>query len=89
MSLHLKQNNLIIIMRLKVYIKQNGYSYKSFADAFGTHYRNVESWAKGDRLPRWAEAKKLFEFTNYEVNGHDLYEEQIQRKEANLQRDKI
>ena len=50
-------------MRLKEYIKMNGYNYKSFAKELDTHYRNIESWAKGDRMPRWAEAEKLFRCT--------------------------
>ena len=76
-------------MRLKEYIKTNNYNYKTFAKALGTKPRSVEAWAKGDRLPRSDDAKKIFEFTNGQVTGQDLYEEQIQRKETNLQREKI
>ena len=76
-------------MRLKDYIKMNGYNYTSFAKELDTHYRNIASWAKGDRMPRWAEAEKLFIFTNNQVTGTDLYAEQIQRKKAILQRNKV
>ena len=70
-------------MRLKDYIKMNGYNYKSFARELDTHYRNIESWA------RWAEAEKLFIFTDNQVTGTDLYEEQIQRKKTIIQRNKV
>ena len=89
MCLHFIFFVIQISMTLKEYIRKNGYNYKSFAREFGTHYRNVESWAKGDRLPRSDDAKKIFEFTDGQVTGQDLYEEQIQRKETNIQREKI
>ena len=73
-------------MRLKEYIKSNGYNYRTFAKAIDINFRNIEMWSRGERLPRWQDAKRIFEFTNGEVTGHDLYEEQIQRKEASLQR---
>jgi len=40
-------------------------------------------------MPRWAEAEKLFIFTDNQVTGTDLYEEQIQRKKAIIQRNKV
>ena len=76
-------------MRLKDYIRMNGYNYKTLAIELGTKRRNVESWAKGDRLPRWQEAEKLFIFTENKVTGTDLYAEQILRKKTDLQRHKI
>ena len=76
-------------MRLKDYILMNGYNYRSFARELDTHWRNIESWAKGDRMPRWAEAEKLFNFTDNQVTGTDLYAEQISRKKASLQRNKV
>jgi len=76
-------------MRLQDYIRMNGYNYRSFAKELDTHWRNIESWAKGDRMPRWAEAEKLFIFTDNQVTGTDLYEEQIQRKKAIIQRNKV
>ena len=75
-----------ISMTLKEYIRKNGYNYKSFAREFGTHYRNVESWAKGDRLPRWKDAERIFIFTDNQVTGSDLYAEQISRQKTILQR---
>ena len=63
-------------MRLKEYIKTNNYNYKTFAQALGIK-------------PRSDDAKKIFEFTDGQVTGQDLYEEQIQRKETNIQREKI
>jgi len=70
--------------KLKYWIRGHGHTYETFAKAMGTSHRNVSRWARGERLPRWHEAKKIFEFTNNEVTGHDLYEQQIQRKEADL-----
>lgn len=71
-------------MRLISYIKQNGFNIKSFAREIGTSHRNMEMWARGERMPRWKEAEKIFIYTNNAVTGHDLYEEQIQRKKANI-----
>ena len=76
-------------MRLKDYIRMNGYNYKTLALKLGTKRRNVESWAKGDRLPRWQEAEKLFIFTENQVTGTDLYAEQILRKKTDIQGDKV
>ena len=76
-------------MRLQDYIRMNGYNYRNFAKELDTHWRNIESWAKGDRMPRWAEAEKLFIFTNNQVTGTDLNAEQMSRKKAGLQRDKV
>ncbi len=76
-------------MRLKEYIKSNGYNYRTFASAIGINFRNIEMWSRGERLPRWKDAKRIFEFTNNEVTGQDLYDEQIQRQETNLQREKV
>lgn len=76
-------------MRLKEYIKSNGYNYRTFAKAIDINFRNIEMWSRGERLPRWQDAKRIFEFTNGEVTGQDLYEEQIQRKETDLQRSEV
>lgn len=76
-------------MRLKQYIKSNGYNYRSFAEILGTSHRNVEMWARGQRLPRWEDAKKIFIATDNQVTGTDLYEEQIQRKKTELQRNEV
>ena len=76
-------------MRLKQFIKSNGYNNKSFANALGTKLRTLEAWSRGERLPRWQEAKRIFAFTNNEVTGQDLYDEQIQKQETILQRDKV
>ena len=73
-------------MRLKEYIKSNGYNYRTFASAIGINFRNIEMWSRGERLPRWKDAKRIFEFTNNEVTGQDLYDEQIQRQETEIQR---
>ena len=43
-------------MRLKDYIKNQGLTYKEFADKLGTSHRNVAMWARGERLPRSLEA---------------------------------
>ena len=72
-------------MRLKKWIKSNNHNYRSFATLIGTSHRNVEMWARGQRLPRSKEAEKIFTITNNEVTGTDLYEEQIQRQKADLQ----
>ena len=72
-------------MRLKKWIKSNNYNYRSFAKLIDTSHRNVEMWARGQRLPRCKDAEKIFLITNNEVTGTDLYEEQIQRQKANLQ----
>ena len=48
------------------------------------HLEIVEKWSRGETLPRWHEAAKIFKITNNQVTGNDLYEEQIQRKKANL-----
>ena len=71
-------------MELKNWIKGHGFTYKTFAKEIDTSFRNVEKWARGERLPRWHEAAKIFEITNYQVNGNDLYEKQIQCKKTNL-----
>ena len=71
-------------MTLKDWLKLNGYNYRSVAPLLNTSFRNVERWARGERLPRWAEAEKLFIYTDNQVTGQDLYEQQIQRKKANL-----
>ena len=76
-------------MRLKEYIKSNGYNYRTFASAIGINFRNIEMWSRGERLPRWKDAKRIFEFTNNEVTGQDLYDEQIQRNETEIQRQNI
>ena len=57
---------------------------KGLGKEIGINFRNVEKWARGERLPRWAEAEKLFIYTDNQVTGQDLYEQQIQRKKANL-----
>ena len=46
-------------------------------------------WARGQRLPRWEDAKKIFIATDNQVTGTDLYEEQIQRKKTELQRNEV
>jgi transcriptional regulator with XRE-family HTH domain len=50
----------------------------------GVSFRNVEKWSRGETLPRFEKAKLIFDFTNNEVTGHDFYEKQIQRHQANL-----
>jgi len=77
-------NKRSIYMELKDWIRGHGFTYQTFAKEINTSFRNVERWARGDRLPRWQEAEKIFEFTDNQVNGHDLYEKQIQRQKANL-----
>ena len=76
-------------MKLKEYIKANGYNYRSFGKAIGISFRNVEMWSRGERLPRWQDAERIFEFTNNQVTGSDLYEQQILRKKADLQRQEV
>ena len=76
-------------MRLKEYIKSNGYNYRTFASAIGINFRNIEMWSRGERMPRWQDAEKIFNFTKGEVTGHDLYEKQIQFKKTILQRNEI
>tara|TARA_R100000278_G_C5378899_1_gene131712 strand:+ start:186 stop:401 length:216 start_codon:yes stop_codon:yes gene_type:complete len=71
-------------MRLKDYIKNQGLTYKEFADKLGTSHRNVAMWARGERLPRSLEAEKIFNATNNLVTGNDLYEEQILRKKTSI-----
>ena len=71
-------------MKLKYWIRGHGFTYKTFADEINTSFRNVEKWSRGERLPRWQEANKIFEYTNNEVTGQDLYEEQIQRYKTSL-----
>jgi|TARA_R110000803_G_scaffold109151_2_gene177512 transcriptional regulator with XRE-family HTH domain len=71
-------------MRLKEWIRGNGFTYQTFADEIGASKRNVEKWARGERLPRWAEAEKLFVYTENQVTGQDLYDQQIQRKKASI-----
>ena len=74
-------------MELKDWIRGHGYNQKTFANEIRTSFRNVERWARGDRLPRWHDAEKIFIITNNQVTGTDLYEKQIQRKKAGLQGD--
>ena len=50
-------------MELKDWIRGHGFSYKTFADEIHTSFRNVEKWARGERLPRWHEAEKIFIIT--------------------------
>jgi len=76
-------------MRLKQFIKSNGFNSKTFANAIGIKCRTVEAWSRGERLPRWQDAKKIFVFTDNKVTGQDLYDEQIQKQETILQRDKV
>ena len=76
-------------MRLKTWIKENNLTYRTFAVKAGVSERNVVSWANGARLPRSFEAQKIFFITNNEVNGHDLYQEQIFRNKANIQGSKV
>ena len=71
-------------MFLKEWIKYKGFNYKTFASEISSSHRNVERWARGERMPRWKEAEKIFEFTNNEVTGQDLYDKQIQCKKASL-----
>ena len=71
-------------MDLKNWIRGHGFRYKTFAEEINTSPRNVEKWSRGERLPRWYEAEKIFNITEKEVNGNDLYEKQIQRKKASL-----
>ena len=76
-------------MHFKKYIKSIGFNYRSFAKLIGTSHRNVEMWARGQRLPRAKDAKKIFIVTNNQVTGSDLYEKQIQRQETDLQRNEV
>ena len=76
-------------MHLKDFIKLHGYNYKSFALETKLHPRSVEMWSRGERMPRWQDAEKIFNFTKGEVTGHDLYEKQIQFKKTILQRNEI
>ena len=71
------------------YGKSNGFNSKTFANAIGIKCRTVEAWSRGERLPRWQDAKKIFVFTDNKVTGQDLYDEQIQKQETILQRDKV
>lgn len=73
-------------MQLGEWIRRNGYNYRTFSKEIGVSYRNIEKWSRGETLPRFDKAKLIFDFTNNEVNGHDFYEKQIQRHQANLQR---
>ena len=70
------------IMRLADWIKNNGYNCRSFAKLIKSSHRNVEVWARGERMPRYDVAERIFIATNYEVTGHDLYQEQIQRNKV-------
>tara|TARA_R100001015_G_C4603808_1_gene158788 strand:+ start:251 stop:481 length:231 start_codon:yes stop_codon:yes gene_type:complete len=76
-------------MKLKEYIKSNGYNYRSFGKAIGISWRNIEMWSRGERLPRWEDAEKIFLFTENQVTGTDLYAQQILRKKADLQRNEV
>jgi len=76
-------------MLLKEWIKKNNHSYGSFAKELDVSIRNVEKWARGERMPRWNDAQKIFDSTNNEVTGHDLYEQQILRKKTDIQRQKV
>ena len=71
-------------MQLKNWIRRNGYNYRSFAEEIGVSFRNIEKWSRGETLPRFNTAKIIFDFTNNEVTGHDFYEKQIQRYQANV-----
>ena len=71
-------------MKLKKFIKKNGYTYGTFAKEMNVPMRNVSMWARGERLPRWREAKKIFELTDNQVTGQDLYEQQIFRQEGDI-----
>ena len=71
-------------MFLKEWIKYKGFNYKTFASEISSSHRNVERWARGERMPRWKEAEKIFEFTNNEVTGQDLYDKQIQRYKTDV-----
>tara|TARA_E500000178_G_C17004213_1_gene747294 strand:+ start:1906 stop:2121 length:216 start_codon:yes stop_codon:yes gene_type:complete len=71
-------------MKLKKFIKKNGYTYGTFAKEMNVPMRNVSMWARGERLPRWREAKKIFELTDNQVTGQDLYEQQILRQEGDI-----
>jgi len=71
-------------MQLKHWIKTNGYTYRSFGAEIGIDFRNIEKWSRGETLPRFNFAKKIFDFTNNEVTGHDFYEKQIQRHQTDL-----
>lgn len=76
-------------MRLKHWLKLNNHTYKTFGEVADVAPRNVEMWANGKRLPRWGDAKKIFLATDNQVSGQDLYDEQIQRQETNLQREEV
>lgn len=78
-----------IIMQLKDWIKQNGFTYKTFGKQVGIDFRLIEKWSRGENLPRFSQAEKIFEFTNNKVTGHDFYEKQIQRNKDLLQGHKV
>ena len=76
-------------MKLKEWMRSNKYTCRGLAEKLNTSTRNVEKWSRGERLPRWHEAEKIFTFTETEVTGHDLYAQQIQRNKMRIQRDQV
>ena len=60
-------------MNLYEWIKNNDYDTRSFAEKYGLNVRNIQMWARGERMPRLQDAKKIIDATNDEVNGKDFY----------------
>ena len=66
------------------------YNNKSFADALGI--KAVELWKLGAEVKDYQDGKKPKRFLpllDNKVTGQDLYDEQIQKQETIIQRDKI
>ena len=76
-------------MKLREWMQQENHTCKSLANELNTSVRNVEKWSRGERLPRFEFAEKIFNITTNAVTGHDLYEQQILRKKTRVQRDQV
>ena len=76
-------------MKLREWKHQEKHTCKSLANELNTSVRNVEKWSRGERLPRFEFAEKIFNLTTNEVTGHDLYEQQIQRHKTRIQRHQV
>ena len=76
-------------MKLREWMHQEKHTCKSLALELNTSVRNVEKWSRGERLPRFEFAEKIFNLTTNSVTGHDLYEQQIQRHKTRIQRHQV
>tara|TARA_B100001059_G_scaffold185013_1_gene186700 strand:- start:715 stop:912 length:198 start_codon:yes stop_codon:yes gene_type:complete len=61
-------------MKLKEYIKSNGFTLESFSDLCGISYTTFIKWAYAKRIPSRSYMRIIYRKTNGKVSPNDFYD---------------